>query len=131
MYVPLASLSLLATTNSALQSSGSQTKLNNPADPVPYLDILGVAEGAILLICASLPALGPLFRHARESLSSKGDSKNIQPSAKSHERAGHAAHASWGTLKGHKLEDPVRASTIQQGSSDDILLVEVQTKQGF
>lgn len=36
------------------------------ADPVPYLDILGMAEGFILLICASIPILAPLFRIAQD-----------------------------------------------------------------
>ncbi|KAK4193744.1 hypothetical protein QBC35DRAFT_510976 [Podospora australis] len=46
--------------------------------PVPYLDILGVAEGCILLVCASLPALGPLFRAAKAKMTSYGGSRGTR-----------------------------------------------------
>ncbi|KAH7377984.1 hypothetical protein BKA64DRAFT_698396 [Cadophora sp. MPI-SDFR-AT-0126] len=107
----------------------------DPIYPVPYLDILGVAEGAILLICASLPALGPLFRHARQSLSSRGGNSTThahQRGSRSHERDGNERNASWAKFKGHKLEDPERASasTSHNESVDAVPLVEA-SKRNF
>ncbi|TFA97536.1 hypothetical protein CCMA1212_010716 [Trichoderma ghanense] len=43
---------------------------------VPYLDIFGVAEGALLIIGASLPTLGPLFRLLKGKVSSYASSSN-------------------------------------------------------
>ena len=34
-------------------------------DSIPFLDILGMAEGNILIIAASLPTLGPVFRSVK------------------------------------------------------------------
>ncbi|OTA06218.1 hypothetical protein A9Z42_0069460 [Trichoderma parareesei] len=41
---------------------------------VPYLDIFGVAEGALLIIGASLPTLGPLFRLLKGKVTSYASS---------------------------------------------------------
>ncbi|KAK4194885.1 hypothetical protein QBC40DRAFT_318126 [Triangularia verruculosa] len=46
--------------------------------PVPYLDILGVAEGCILMVCASLPTLGPLYRYAKTKITTYGDSRGTR-----------------------------------------------------
>lgn len=43
-------------------------------DSVPYLDIFGVAEGALLIIGASLPTLGPLFRLLKGKVTSYASS---------------------------------------------------------
>ncbi|KAI1095724.1 hypothetical protein F5B19DRAFT_503848 [Rostrohypoxylon terebratum] len=42
----------------------------DPTFPVPYLDILGMSEGYILIICSSLPTLGPLLRAAKIKVTS-------------------------------------------------------------
>jgi hypothetical protein len=44
------------------------TRCDDP-DPITYLDVLSLSEGCILIICASLPALGPLFRAGWSKLS--------------------------------------------------------------
>ncbi|KAK8035793.1 hypothetical protein PG991_001866, partial [Apiospora marii] len=38
----------------------------DPAFPIPYLDLLAFTETCILIICASLPTLGPVYRHVRD-----------------------------------------------------------------
>ncbi|RDW63712.1 hypothetical protein BP6252_11257 [Coleophoma cylindrospora] len=48
----------------------------DPTYPVPYFNIFGIAEGSILIICASLPPLGPLFRRARGRLTSRDWTKS-------------------------------------------------------
>ncbi|KAJ2900960.1 hypothetical protein MKZ38_002195 [Zalerion maritima] len=52
----------------------------DPTYPVPYLDILGMAEGNILIICASLPTLGPIFRafkrKFRDTVNSQGSNSH-------------------------------------------------------
>lgn len=108
----------------------------DPTYPVPYLDILGVAEGAILLICASLPALGPLFRHARQTLTSRGSNSMTaghQRGSRTHESDRNGGSGSWAKFKGHKLEDPERAAsagTSRNESVDDVPLVDT-SKRNF
>jgi hypothetical protein len=94
-------------------------------DPVPYLDILGVAEGSILLICASLPTLGPLFRLARGKLTSTDGSRSTpsQQEPNFDGRSGGVGNGSWANFKGHKLEDAEQGSTGMHSSVDDIPLV--------
>lgn len=95
------------------------TKLLSP-DPVPFLDILGVLEGCILLICASLPTLGPLVRLVKAKLNMSNHSRNSnKPGSSAPTTAGN----SWANIKGHKLEDPERGSTGMHSSVDDIPLV--------
>lgn len=85
---------------------------------MPYLDILGVAEGCILIICASLPTLGPLFRATRTRLNSslgqsnKGTGGNSAP-----------GEQNWSNLRGHKLENEMEGSSQLRSSVDDIPLV--------
>lgn len=93
-------------------------------DPVPYLDILGMSEGYILMICSSLPTLGPLFRAAKGKLTSREISTN-----KSGARVGgsslHSLHQSYGHSKEQRLTDELERSTSGGNSSsvDDIPLV--------
>ena len=101
-------------------------------DPVPYLDILGLSEGCILVICASLPTLGPLFRLARGKLTtlenSHGPSQQVESASGNHsQRSGR-----WNNFRGHKLDDVEGASTTGMGSSvDDIPLVSASKKHGY
>ena len=90
------------------------------SDPVPYLDILGVAEGCILIICASLPTLGPLVRATRGKLTTTTGHSSQPVSGDS----GHGG-SSWSNLKGHKLGnvDVERVSSNMHSSVDDIPLV--------
>lgn len=102
-------------------------------DPVPYLDILGVAEGAILLICASLPTLGPLVRRAKDKYGrgtdgSSGPSNLRTPGVgPSHTGSG---NQNWDSFKGMRLEHPEDGLSSAGGersmhseSVDDIPLV--------
>ncbi|KFZ07658.1 hypothetical protein V501_06250 [Pseudogymnoascus sp. VKM F-4519 (FW-2642)] len=104
--------------------NGNLTK-PNPTDPVPYLDILGVAEGSILLICASIPTLGPLFHFARGTLTSGGGSRSMpnQSGDNSQGRSGGISNGSWGKVKGDNLEYAERGSIGMTSSVDDIPLV--------
>lgn len=89
-------------------------------DPVPFLDILGVLEGCILLICASLPTLGPLVRLVKAKLDMSNHSRNSnKPGSSAPTTSGN----SWANIKGHRLEDPELGSTGVHSSVDDILLV--------
>ncbi|KAI1387335.1 uncharacterized protein F4822DRAFT_430091 [Hypoxylon trugodes] len=95
----------------------------DPTYPVPYLDILGMSEGYILIICSSLPALGPLFRAAKGKLTSRDIS-----ASKSGANAGlseQSLHKSFAASKDQRLTDEIERS-IGGGTSssvDDIPLV--------
>ncbi|RYP29173.1 hypothetical protein DL767_006866 [Monosporascus sp. MG133] len=97
----------------------------DPTYPVPYLDILGMAEGFVLVTAASLPTLGPVFRVAKGKFTSAHRSRSVSHSqldagSKDHSRA--MSSNNWDNFKGHRLEDP--ASSIgTRPSLDDIPLV--------
>ncbi|RYP09038.1 hypothetical protein DL764_001534 [Monosporascus ibericus] len=97
----------------------------DPTYPVPYLDILGMGEGFVLVTAASLPTLGPVFRAAKGKLTSVRSSRSASRSqldagSKDHSRA--MGSNNWDNFKGHRLEDP--ASSIgTRPSLDDIPLV--------
>lgn len=100
-------------------------------DPVPYLDILGVAEGAILIICASLPTLGPLFRQARDRYGNSSGSRGIANSSP----AGHVipdneVDGNWPEFKGNRFENAEQGKASLASSTDDIALVSF-SKQGY
>ncbi|KAI1776994.1 hypothetical protein F4818DRAFT_439355 [Hypoxylon cercidicola] len=94
----------------------------DPTYPVPYLDILGMSEGYILMICSSLPTLGPLFRAAKGKLTSRDHTTN-----KSGANVGtsfHSLHKSFAHSKEQRLTDEVERSIGGNSSSvDDIPLV--------
>ncbi|KAG5982696.1 hypothetical protein E4U54_006350 [Claviceps lovelessii] len=93
----------------------------DPTYPVPYLDILGVAEGAILLICASLPTLGPLIRLVRNRVTKTPMSR--KSSGSSGATAG-TGSGQWSGYKGQKLDDGEHTCIKDLHSSvDDIPLV--------
>ncbi|KFY75298.1 hypothetical protein V499_04759 [Pseudogymnoascus sp. VKM F-103] len=98
----------------------------DPTYPVPYLDILGVAEGSILFICASIPTLGPLFHFARGTLTSGGDSRSMPNQSGDNSqggRPGGIGNGSWGKVKGDILGYAERGSIGMTSSVDDIPLV--------
>ncbi|KAH9906186.1 hypothetical protein F4778DRAFT_635747 [Xylariomycetidae sp. FL2044] len=98
----------------------------DPTYPVPFLDIMGVSEGAILLICTSLSTLGPLYRAGRTKLS---DAYGSKPGTKFQSRGGQShgrtlqgnTKDEWENLKGHKLEEGNQNS---RPSTDVIPLVD-------
>ncbi|KAL7622457.1 hypothetical protein AAE478_007962 [Parahypoxylon ruwenzoriense] len=95
----------------------------DPTYSVPYLVILGISEGYILMICSSLPTLGPIFRAARGKLTSHHASTN-----KSSANVGssvHSLHKSFRHSKGQRISDEIERS-IDGGnlsSVEDIPLV--------
>jgi hypothetical protein len=98
-------------------------------DPVPLLDILGLGEGCILVVCSSLPTLGPLFRLARGKVRTSSGSGNGNRTT-SQGRRSNATHRGlssisvrWDELQGHQLDDEERTSSHAGESIDDIPLV--------
>ncbi|CAJ2502619.1 Uu.00g100130.m01.CDS01 [Anthostomella pinea] len=81
----------------------------DPTYPVPFLDILGTAEGAILLVCTSFPTLGPLYRMCRGKLYDKYGSRGATTrrttdgNAISRPHHGGGTSGDWDNLKGIKL----------------------------
>lgn len=93
----------------------------DPTYPLPFLNMLGLAEGSILIICASVPTLGPLYRKARGKFtdrygSGSGDSqverKKTISSIFSSVVGGGAAEGhsnkDWSAFNELKLDDPER-----------------------
>ncbi|KAI0382240.1 hypothetical protein F5Y04DRAFT_51373 [Hypomontagnella monticulosa] len=95
----------------------------DPTYPVPYLDVLGMAEGYILIICSSLPTLGPLFRAAKGKITSRGTGTN-----RSGANVGsslHSLHKSFPHTKERRHTDDIEGSVDGGNASsiDDIPLV--------
>ncbi|KAL6917389.1 hypothetical protein ACHAPO_010114 [Fusarium lateritium] len=93
----------------------------NPTYPVPFLDILGLGEGCILLICASLPTLGPLFRCAKGKIATANASR-ITDSSKKDTHSGQSS-GRWDKLGGRQGDDMENGSSRIGSSVDDIPLV--------
>ncbi|KAK4170687.1 hypothetical protein QBC36DRAFT_391507 [Triangularia setosa] len=93
--------------------------------PVPYLDILGVAEGCILMVCASLPTLGPLYRSTKTKITMYGDSRGTRQitssSGNNHFESNHSQSAGASGFKGGRKFDSDAEG--QQPSFDAIPLV--------
>ena len=100
-------------------------------DPVPLLDILGLGEGCILVICASLPTLGPLFRLVRGKVRTFSGTGSGSGSRNTDEgRGSSAAHRGlsstsrrWDNFREHRLNDEQRTSSHAGESIEDIPLV--------
>ncbi|KAK3997892.1 hypothetical protein QBC44DRAFT_392196 [Cladorrhinum sp. PSN332] len=93
----------------------------DPTYPVPYLDILGVAEGTILMVCASLPALGPLFRIAHTKVTSYSNSRGATELSGKHDEQAIVSQ----NFRGQKLDSDVegQSSLHLRPSFDAIPLV--------
>jgi hypothetical protein len=86
---------------------------------VPYLDILGIAEGCILMVCASLPTLGPLYRVARGKLTTgAGDSAQLSANQFGNSQGG---NQNWDSVKGHKLESDAEGESLHLRPSFDAI----------
>ncbi|KAI1141669.1 hypothetical protein F5Y05DRAFT_373383 [Hypoxylon sp. FL0543] len=99
------------------------TSANDATYPVPYLDILGMLEGYILIICSSLPTLGPLLRAAKGKLTScdtgtHRSNANVGSSL-------HSLHKSFANSKEQRFTYEMERSIGEGNSSsvDDIPLV--------
>ncbi|KAL6693273.1 hypothetical protein J3F84DRAFT_76370 [Trichoderma pleuroticola] len=93
---------------------------------VPYLDIFGVAEGALLIIGASLPTLGPMFRVLKYKVTSYASNSNLsrQSGDRSQNQSGTLTSSNWRGKRGHDFDDEEIASSAGMHSSvDDIPLV--------
>jgi hypothetical protein len=65
----------------------------DPTLPVPCLDVLGVAEGTTLIICASLPTLGPIIRLMSKPQKTDNSSKNTSNSSQNRSLANAQRHS--------------------------------------
>jgi hypothetical protein len=94
-------------------------------DPVPLLDILGLGEGCILVVCSSLPTLGPLYRLARGKVRTLSGSRSTSQGKRSSatRRGLSSTSGRWDKLQGHRLDDEERTSSHAGESVDDIPLV--------
>ncbi|KAL2258298.1 hypothetical protein VTK26DRAFT_8434 [Humicola hyalothermophila] len=104
---------------------------NDPTYPVSYLNLLGVAEGCILLVCASLPTLGPIYRAARNGLSSVSNSTGQMSRTQGEGSHGLSAGGSrnWDSFKGHKLDsDNEGPSSLHLRPSFDAVPLVTSTK---
>ncbi|KAL2157490.1 hypothetical protein VTH06DRAFT_6041 [Thermothelomyces fergusii] len=111
----------------------------DPTYPVPYLDILGMAEGTILVVCASLPTLGPLFIAAKRRISNatgggSGGSSSSKQLSGQQLRGGTEAVSLGARARGHKrgsdAGEPSRSLHLRP-SSDAIPLVATAQKSGM
>ncbi|KAL8298346.1 hypothetical protein RB597_006810 [Gaeumannomyces tritici] len=93
----------------------------DPTYPLPFLNMLGLAEGSILIICASAPTLGPLYRKARGKFtdrygSGSGDSQverkkpisSVFSSVAGDGAAEGHSNKDWSPFNELKLDDPER-----------------------
>lgn len=89
---------------------------------MPYLDILGIAEGTILMVCASLPTLGPLFRAVTGKMTSTGTSSALSENqlADSQGRS-LGGSRNWDSVKGHKLDSDAEGSSLHLRPSFDAI----------
>ncbi|KAI1396773.1 hypothetical protein F4819DRAFT_117511 [Hypoxylon fuscum] len=127
------SLSSLAFVASVIKLSALgqafEISATDPTFPVPYLDILGMSEGYILIICSSLPTLGPLFRATKRKLTSRDMNTNTGANAGS---SLHSLHKSYARSKEQKHTDGVGRSSDGGNSSsvDDIALITAPSPLG-
>ncbi|KAI0846446.1 hypothetical protein F5Y00DRAFT_264640 [Daldinia vernicosa] len=89
----------------------------DPTYAVPYLDILGMSEGYILIICSSLPTLGPLFRAAKVKITSRVTGTNN--SGANVGSSLHSLHKSFGHSKNQRSTDEMERSIEGYSSSVD------------
>ncbi|EHK16347.1 uncharacterized protein TRIVIDRAFT_39171, partial [Trichoderma virens Gv29-8] len=89
---------------------------------VPYLDIFGVAEGALLIIGASLPTLGPMFRILKYKVTSYAS--NSASGDRSQNQSGTLTSSNWRGKRGREFDDEeIASSPGMHASVDDIPLV--------
>ncbi|KAI1211405.1 uncharacterized protein F4807DRAFT_458979 [Annulohypoxylon truncatum] len=91
----------------------------DPTLPVPHLDILGMSEGYILMICSSLPTLGPLLRAAKIKLTSQDLATN--KSGVHIESSLHSLQQSFPHPKGQRHTNDIERSISGGESSIDAI----------
>lgn len=90
----------------------------DPTYPGPYLDMLGLAEGFVLMVCASVPALGPLVAVARGTVSDaygsmRGTRKQVGDGSK-RSNGGHESSDPWNSFKGNRSDDMILETTQEE-----------------
>ncbi|KAM0251708.1 hypothetical protein ACHAQJ_008029 [Trichoderma viride] len=93
---------------------------------VPYLDIFGVAEGALLIIGASLPTLGPLFRviKCKVTTYATGQSTSHPSGDRSQNNPGpNGSSTNWLHKRSQTFDEENVSTTGMHSSVDDIPLV--------
>jgi hypothetical protein len=90
---------------------------------VPYLDILGIAEGCILMVCASLPTLGPLIRVVTGKMTSRGGDSSALSGEQLADSQGRSLGGSrnWDSVKGHRLDSDAEGSSLHLRPSFDAI----------
>ncbi|KAK8097409.1 hypothetical protein PG984_016548 [Apiospora sp. TS-2023a] len=85
----------------------------DPAFPTPYLDLLAFTEACILIVCASLPTLGPFYRQVGDWWRDpKGDSN----SSEQHSYDSEATFAHQGEAHDRRLTDELPLVRITSSS---------------
>lgn len=107
------------TCESFLQSSLGFELTPFRLDPVAYLDILGMAEGFILLVCASLPSLGPFVRMIRGKVYSTNGSNSR---SEGHNLSSSGQSRGW-MSSNHSKSGNLEQPTPKRSSVDEIPLV--------
>ncbi|KAK7968733.1 hypothetical protein PG988_007806 [Apiospora saccharicola] len=89
----------------------------DPAFPIPYLDLLAFTEACILIVCASIPTLGPFYRQVgdwwREP---KGDSKRSEEHTGSYDSEATFAHQ--GEAQNRRFTDEIPLVRITSNSNE-------------
>lgn len=91
--------------------------------PIPYLNTLGLSEACVLIVCGSLPALGPLFRTVKRKLSKNGSqgSQSYPTYITDDSRQSRGRHG-WSRIDEQKRNDPEAAHAGVATSDEEIQL---------
>ncbi|KAI1338736.1 hypothetical protein F5Y15DRAFT_424270 [Xylariaceae sp. FL0016] len=99
----------------------------DPTYAVPYLDILAVAQGFVLIVCASFPAMGPLFLASMSKAGTKFGAYSLSKSDHIHARnvttCGESREGGGYDGKG----DTLKISPSETMSDDEITPVSLNT----
>ena len=94
-----------------------------------------MAEGTILMICASLPSLGPLFRICHGKITSYSRSRGttqLSGTLYEQEIVSQGGRGGWDNIKGHKLDSDVEGqSALNLRPSFDAIPLVTSHKDGF
>ncbi|KAH6648183.1 hypothetical protein BKA67DRAFT_695094 [Truncatella angustata] len=96
---------------------------NDPTFPIPYLNTLGISEACVLIVCGSLPALGPIYRLAKGKFSKNGTqgSQSYQTYITSDSRQSGNRNG-WSRIDEQKRTDPESACRTGLANEEGIQL---------